>query len=195
MSLNDKLECVKIKLDDKRIIFVNKAIYDVLYKKITDKALLNSILVEFDELKTMMDAESQCDSVDVKTDSDTKSDDSKNIKRKLTKHNIFEKDRNELLCKMNKILGFSDDGGDILVMNITPEMEASILKLAPDIKYYFKCGTWSYFREPKVKLAQPSVSIIKALYRDMGYDVSQPTSYKVINGVKTKMARIIVKKQ
>jgi len=195
LSMVDKIDCVKIKLDDKHYIVVNKKIHDVLSKKIRDNSLLNSILAEFDELKELSNTVNDHVVVDDVVSTDDSNDSNDKVKRKPKKTVAYKKERDELVNKLNKILGICEDKAVIVVSNITEDMEKQIEALIPNIKLYFAYGHWNYFKENRANLVRPILSLIKCIYRDTNHQVTQSVSYKKIKGESLKFTVLMISKK
>lgn len=82
----------------------------------------------------------------------------------------YEKERNEIFDKINKILEVENEQflGSIIYNNENKQNQ--IYNLEQDIKLYFRCSNWSYFRSDRTS-SKPYISLVKNIYRDMGHDL------------------------
>ena len=79
------------------------------------------------------------------------------------KSDIYVEERNEVLTNLMSILRISKERNLFISDDITEEIELSIKELIPDIKRYYKCSTWAYFRDTR-----KIVSLIKSILNEMG---------------------------
>lgn len=85
---------------------------------------------------------------------------------------LFKKEKEYVILKMNSILGITKDYESIVVEelnDVNGEKYHQIIDMIPDIKKYFKCGSWRYFTSHSEK---PSL-LVKNLYYAYGYEVKQ----------------------
>lgn len=89
---------------------------------------------------------------------------SKNIK--------YVEERKEVLNKLYIILGITDTNKIFYFEDITGDTvkQNQIMNLISDIKKYYNCAQWTYFKNKD--LHEPYISIIKAVIKDMNIKTS-----------------------
>lgn len=100
-------------------------------------------------------------------------------KYKVKKKIMYQKERLEILHKLNSILGITETHKSfaLITLDNNPEMQKQINDLGVDVKKYFKCADWTYFcRNVKKKY----LSLVKSIYKDMGYEIEKK-SISVLN--------------
>ncbi len=108
-----------------------------------------------------------------------------------SKKELYKSERLELLDKLNKILGIDENNNKIYLCDIEndDEIKLQILSLVSDVKKYFKCGGWTVFCKEQCK--DNHVSLMKYIYKDMGYDIiSKQIASKNNNEVTTSLYTI-----
>jgi len=132
------------------------------------------------------------------SDSSSESDGKKIIKNKggrPSKTKEYEKNRLDVLKKLNKILDVDDiDNGDFFYLDqIDEDKQNQVLALADEIKLYFLYAKWPYFKNRDV--TRPFLSLIKSVYKSMGFDVRLSNNYVRHNGVTKKITKVLIDKQ
>ena len=105
--------------------------------------------------------------------------------KKLTKQQLYPKERLELLDRLNQILGINASNNIIYThqVNTNQDIQKQILELETDVKKYFKCSRWAFFSQafnPPVRY----MSLIKSVYKDMGYKLISTEKTTNTAGVK-----------
>ena len=103
-------------------------------------------------------------------DSDTNIKKIKKTRNKLTKKQQFVKEREQIINQLNNILGISQEKNTFYLYDIvnSEETKNKIHSLEEDIKKYFKCGTWYYFKTTNNDDAQ-EIGLIRNIYKDEGW--------------------------
>jgi len=111
---------------------------------------------------------------------------------------VHKKDRDIIFKRLEFILGIRSDKKEFCVNDIDNDDEKinQILYMIDDIKKYFKCGRWSYFRnlngnQPK----KPYLSLVKSIYCDFGYESIQNVIKEKKDGVVKKRTYIVFVKK
>jgi hypothetical protein len=113
-----------------------------------------------------------------------------NLKSK-PKKNMFVNERNEVIAKLNQIVGIKDVGHFDLD-NIDEIKQKKITNLDTDVKKYFVCSSWTYFKD--YDMDKPFLSLLKNIYKSMGYKVIQMATTKKENGILKRYIRISIEK-
>ncbi len=93
------------------------------------------------------------------------------IKNRSTKKDLYKKEQEEILNKINNILGINKDNNTIYLYDIENDInkKEQILALSDDIQKYFKAGDWGFFKTDICK--NNHVLLCKSIYKDMGYQI------------------------
>jgi hypothetical protein len=107
------------------------------------------------------------------SNSDNVNENGKRMKRnRLTKKQQFKKEREEVINKINNILGLTTTNNKIYIYKIltNDKIKEEIKELGnTDIKKYFKVGTWSYYKDDHNNHSE--INLIKAVYKDSDYEI------------------------
>ncbi len=99
----------------------------------------------------------------------------KRTRNRLTKKQQFVKEREDLINKLNNILGISDKNNTFYLYDVenSQEIKDKIKEIVEDVKKYFKCGTWYYFTAGNSGEEVTDISLIRAIYRDNDYTLTK----------------------
>ncbi len=99
--------------------------------------------------------------------------DKKEIKQRIkpTKKEFYKKERQDILDKINNIIGITKDNNVFYLYDIENDMDKKkeIFDLSPDIKKYFKSGDWAVFKTETSK--DNHTLLCKNIYKDMGFKI------------------------
>lgn len=165
--------------DDEELVKVNKKKNAVDNKKNKEMIIAPQMEPEMKKNNEVLD------------NSDNEKD--KKDKSSKGKTNIFREERLVVLEKLNKIVDIEGEKGFFCVDDINGDQKKAILNLVNDVKKFFVYGNWGYFKDLEGDKA--IISLIKSIYKDMGYDVNQNVSYKTVKGVRTAKVNILIEKQ
>ncbi len=92
-------------------------------------------------------------------------------KNRSTKKDLYKKEQEEILNKINTILGISKDNNTIYLYDIENDnnKKEQILGLSDDVKKYFKTSNWAFYKDDECK--GNHVLLCKSIYKDMGYQI------------------------
>lgn len=105
-------------------------------------------------------------------------------KKSYTKKEKFVKEQEEIIQKLNIILGFNDKNNRFILEELKNnfEKQEAILKLEEDVKKYFSCSNWAYFKN---LVSNEFMSLLRSIYKNTGYDIQYKK--KMIKGeIKTE---------
>jgi len=90
---------------------------------------------------------------------------------RIPKEIKFEEERKEVLCKLLNILGINDDNKVFYINDLEKDQikQKMIIELLSDIRKYFSCGKWVYFRK---KTIMPYTSLCRSILKDMKVKVT-----------------------
>ena len=123
--------------------------------------------------------------------SDTSNENNENkkrIKKRSTKKNLFNNERNEIIKKINNLLDITENKNFVYLYDIetNEKIKKEINNMSDEIKKYFKVGNWNYYIMKNKGEKPLEISLIRAVYRDE--DIIMTTKEKKIerNGKKVK---------
>ncbi len=94
------------------------------------------------------------------------------IKRnRRPKHELFEKEREEIITKINEILGINNDNNILYLYDLQNDMDKKekILALVNDIQKYFSASDWGFFKKESSR--ENYILLCKSVYKDMNWQV------------------------
>ncbi len=120
----------------------------------------------------------------------------KKTRNRLTKKQQFEKERGELINKLNNILGISDKQNTFYLYDVenSNEIKEQIKELVEDVKKYFKCGTWNYFIASNSGEEAKEIGLIRAIYRDEGIILTKKERHIERNSSKVRSVQYFIMK-
>ena len=92
----------------------------------------------------------------------------KKIRTRITKKELYKKERKEVLDKLNNILGITDANKKICFDDLTDKVRDDIDDLINDVKQYFTCSRFPYFCK---EVDDKHISIVKSIYKHEGFNV------------------------
>jgi hypothetical protein len=113
--------------------------------------------------------------------------------KRPNKSYVYEENRKDILNKLNIIVGIDDTHDYFLLKSINDAKKEEIINLADDVKKYFATSKWMYFRYPDKPKA--FLSLLKYIYKDMGYDIVMHATMSMTNGVSNREVRVYVNKK
>ena len=103
------------------------------------------------------------------------------IKRSYTKKEKYQKEQEEIVKRLNTILGLNEKNNKFILEDLKNDQEKQkqILELEEDVKKCFAYNRWAYF---KVGIKNEAISLMRSIYKSSGYDVNYKQKQK--NGEK-----------
>ena len=85
----------------------------------------------------------------------------------------YKNERNELLIKIYTILGINENNKIFRLkeLDINEKKQKDILDLEVEIKRYFLCSNWTYFKHKNRDWKRKYLSLIKAILKDMKINI------------------------
>lgn len=121
---------------------------------------------------------------------DINNESSDNIKKRNrpSKEQRYQKEREELIQKINLIIGIDEKNTNVLLFDIDNEITKNkIRNLIPDIQKYFKCGTWNYFKMTNNK---NEIGLLKSVYQNNGYIITTKKKLTMRDNVKKQYTEL-----
>ena len=115
-------------------------------------------------------------------------------KNRSTKKDLYKKEQEEILNKINTILGISKDNNTIYLYDIEndDDKKNQILALSDDVKKYFKTSNWAFYKDEECK--GNHVLLCKSIYKDMGYKIINKAVDITRNNEKIRTTKYVIGK-
>ncbi len=118
----------------------------------------------------------------------------KNITRnKPTKQEFFKKEQEDILNKINNIMGINESNNVLYLYDIENDSDKrqQVLALLDDIKKYFKASKWYYITSGEL---ENYFLLVKTIYKQMNYDIIGKPCNITRNEKKLKTTKYIIGK-
>lgn len=115
-------------------------------------------------------------------------------KNRSTKKDLYKKEQEDILNKINTILGINKDNNTIYLYDIENDetKKAQILALSEDVKKYFRTSNWAFYKDEECK--DNHVLLCKSIYKDMGYQIISKAIDITRNNEKIRTTKYIIGK-
>jgi hypothetical protein len=103
--------------------------------------------------------------------SDTSNSDKRSI-NKPKKSVRYKQERELLILELEKLMGLNENNRHVLLYDLekNDKLNKYLISQIPNIKQYFKCGSWNYF---VCQNGQPNqISLLKSIFKDNEYEVA-----------------------
>jgi hypothetical protein len=102
------------------------------------------------------------------SNSDNVNENNKRCKKRSTKKELFRNEREEIINKINNLLGITENKNYVYLYDIenSENIKEEINKMSDEIKKYFKVGNWNYYIMKNNGEKPLEIGLIRAVYRD-----------------------------
>lgn len=109
----------------------------------------------------------------------------------------FSKEREEIINKLNKLIGIDDKNNSIFLCELekNTNLKTKIEEMLPEIKKYHKYGNWGYFSNDPIKGHNNHVALIRAIYNDNNYDVLGKHKIAIFDNIKKQYTQLLFYKK
>ncbi len=115
-----------------------------------------------------------------------------NIKIRRNKKQLFINERNNIINKLNSIIGLDINNNSVLLVELykNDTLIKYLNQIKDDIKKYYKCCRWGYFVYENSGKKGDEITLLRAIYKDHNYTI--PTKEILINydGIKKKYTKL-----
>ena len=114
------------------------------------------------------DNKSQGSNNTLTSNSDNVNENNKRCKKRSTKKELFCNQREEIINKINNLLGITEKKNYVYLYDIenSENIKNEINKMSDEIKKYFKVGNWNYYIMKNNGEKPLEIGLIRAVYRD-----------------------------
>jgi hypothetical protein len=112
------------------------------------------------------------------------SNENKKISGRPKKNDIYIRERNDIIAKLNDILEINNDKNYFILYDLNNNIykQQQILALKDDIKKYFICSKWAFFNSSTHdKIKKDYLSLIRSVYKYMNYQITYKTKKIKLN--------------
>ncbi len=103
----------------------------------------------------------------------------KRTRNRLTKKQQFVKEREQIIAQLNNILGINEKSNTFYLYDVlnSQEIKDKLKELSEEVKKYFKCGSWHYYKATNYEGEVREIGLIRAVYRDEGLMLTKKEKY------------------
>ena len=126
------------------------------------------------------------------SNSDNINENKKRCKKRSTKKELYQEERNEIIKELNEIIGINEKNEIFLYELERNEKAKEYLKNnMSKIRKYHKTGTWGYFSNNLSKGKGNEIGLLRTLYMDNNYSVLSKLKMNSFNNVKKQYTLLI----
>jgi len=121
----------------------------------------------------------------------------KRMKKRSTKKELYEKEREEIIKELNEIIGINEINNGIFLCELekNEKMKEYIKNNIKRIRKYHKTGTWGYFSNDLLKGKGNEIGLIRTLYIDNDYDILSKLKMNNFDNIKKQYTQLIFYKK
>ena len=125
--------------------------------------------------------------------SENRSDKSINKKNRKNKKVFYEKERNDIVDKLNFFTHLTEKNNSIFDFELynNKDLIDYLRNNSLNIKKYYRCSTWGYFVSENNNQKGDEITLLKAIYRDHGYDIYRKDTTHEFGGIKKRYTKFI----
>ena len=110
----------------------------------------------------------------------------KRTRHRLCKSERFIEEREELINKLNSLIGLDKEKNHIILYELdhNEKLKEKIREKVPEIKKYYRTCSWGYFSKEEKKGMGNEIGLLKALYKNEGYNILTKRKTCEYDGIK-----------
>jgi hypothetical protein len=110
----------------------------------------------------------------------------KRTRNRPCKAERFVEEREELINILNKLIGLYEEKNHIILYELehNEKLKEKIRGLVPEIKKYYRTCSWGYFSKEEKKGMGNEICLLKALYKNEGYNILTKRKTCEYDGIK-----------
>jgi len=107
------------------------------------------------------------------SNSENVNENGKRCKKRATKKELYQKEREEIIKELNEIIGINTENNSIFLYELerNEKVKDYIKNNLNRIRKYHKTGTWGYFTNDISKGKGNEMGLLRTLYIDNDYDI------------------------
>ena len=107
------------------------------------------------------------------SNSDNVNKNNKRCKKRSTKKEMYEEEREKIIQELNKILGVDEKNNEIFLYDLerNEKVKEFLKNNILNIQKYYKCGTWGYFSNDHKKGSGNEITLLRSIYKNDDYDI------------------------
>ena len=110
----------------------------------------------------------------------------KKTRKRLCKCEKYGEERVNIIKKLNIIIGLNEKKTNVKLYELeeNKELKKELKELIPEIKKYYRTCSWGYFSKEEKKGMGNEIGLLKALYKNEGYNILTKRKTREYNGKK-----------
>jgi hypothetical protein len=147
--------------------------------------------------KNEEDNNSQGSNNTLTSNSDNVNENNKRCKKRSTKKELYQKERDELIKELNEIIGINENNNGIFLYELekNEKIKHYIKNNMEKIRKFHKTGTWGYFSNDLLKGKGNEIGLIRTLYIDNDYDILSKLKMNNFDNIKKQYTQLIFYKK
>ena len=107
------------------------------------------------------------------SNSDNVNENNKRCKKRSTKKEMYEEEREKFIQELNKIIGVDENNNEIFLYDLerNEKVKEFLKNKILNIQKYYKCGTWGYFSNDPKKGSGNEITLLRSIYKNDDYDI------------------------
>jgi hypothetical protein len=113
-------------------------------------------------------------------------------KNKPTKAQLFKEERQKIVMELEKLMGLSETNRGVLLYDLehNEKLKEYLQQIIPQIRKYYKCGTWNYFIQPEEY--RDIIGLLKSILKNENYQLINKKKFLDITGVKKLYTQLYI---
>ena len=126
-------------------------------------------------------------------DNDSDNYDKKKIRR--NKKLLFEKERNDILEQLIKLIKFNSDNSILFIqLQDNLELKKYLKNIIDDIQKIYRCSSWGYFVSLNNGKISDEITLLKAIFKNHGYIIFSKDITTEYNNIKKRYTKLFFTK-
>ncbi len=107
------------------------------------------------------------------SNSDNVNENNKRCKKRSTKKEMYNEEREKFIQELNKILGIDEKNNEIFLYDLerNEKVKEFLKNNILNIQKYYKCGTWGYFSNDLKKGSGNEITLLRSIYKNDDYNI------------------------
>jgi len=107
------------------------------------------------------------------SNSDNVNENNKRCKKRSTKKEMYNEEREKFIQELNKILGIDEKNNEIFLYDLerNEKVKEFLKNNILNIQKYYKCGTWGYFSNDLKKGSGYEITLLRSIYKNDDYNI------------------------